>query len=204
MKMQKLVFFLTFLCLFGCGKHELPQFYKEEPQDDNFDYDNWPGKNGVIRGSVELPVSSFLGYGLQLKPGFDDNTLRFALPVSEEDTVKIGRLETDIYQTIEKAQLDLLDFLYAMQSPFKPPRLTSEEFSPGDVAFGSERDGVFFVLFTQANVRVIITAPANVAIELAQKVDSLIQAAPVWASGDPKPHFIITPEFLEAFFVNSQ
>lgn len=198
--MNKLLLFLIFLCLFCCDQQGSSLFYKDDPQDDNFGYENWPGKNGVIRGSVELPVSPFLGYGLRLKPGFDDNTLRLDLPISDDDTVKMGRLEIDIYQTIEKAQLALLDFLYAIQSPFKPPRLTSEAFSPGDAAFGSEKEGVFFVIFTRANVRVILTAPARVATELAQKVDSLIQAAPVWAPGDPKPHFIITPEFLEAFF----
>jgi hypothetical protein len=172
-------------------------------QDDNFGYENWPGKNGAIKGSIELPVDPFLGYELQLKPGFNDSTLRFNLPIPD-DTIKIGKLEIKIYKTIKDAQLALLDFLYAMQSPFKPPRLTSEEFSPGDVAFGSKKDEIFFVLFTHANVRVILTAPARVATELAQKVDSLIQAATAWAPGDPKPHFIITMEFLKAFSVKTQ
>jgi len=172
-------------------------------QDENFDYENWPGKNGVIRGSIELPINSFLGYGLQLKPGFNDSTLRFDLPISGNDTAKIGKLEIKIFKTIKVAQLSLLDFLYAIQSPFKPPRLTSEEFSPGDVAFGSEKNEIFLLVFVRANVRVIIRAPADVAEEIAQKIDSLIQAAPVWASGDLKPHFIITMEFVKAFSVKT-
>src|SRR5574342_704526 len=104
MEMNKLVFLLTFLCLLGCGKQGSPLFYKDDPQDDNFGYENWPGKNGVIKGSIELPVDLFSGYELQLKPGFNDSTLRFNLPISD-DSVKIGKLEIKIYKTIKEEQL---------------------------------------------------------------------------------------------------
>lgn len=174
-----------------------------DAQDDNFDYENWPGKDGAIRHRIELPVHPFLGYGLELKPGYNDSSISFALPLFEGDTVKTGRLKIRIFKTIEKAQLDLLDFLYAIQSPFKPPRLTPEEFASGDVAFGKEYEGILRVYFTRANVRIILNAPTPIAKELAQKVDSLIQAAPVWTSGDPIPTFIISREFLKAFFVKT-
>ncbi|MBC8182644.1 hypothetical protein H8E88_16210 [candidate division KSB1 bacterium] len=99
---------IALLCLYCCEKDEFPLSCN-----DDFGYNCWP-KNGTIRRSIELPVNTFLEYELELQPGFNDSTIHFDLPLSEDDTVKIGRFDIDIYSNIENAQLALLNFLYAI------------------------------------------------------------------------------------------
>lgn len=169
-------------------------------EEKDFGYESWPGKNGTIRRSIELSVTSLSGYGLQLAPGFNDSTVFLKIPLSEDDALKKGRLQIDVYRTIEEAQLAIVEFFYTMTRPWKFPRLTDKEFQVGDVAFGEESKGVFFVVFTRANVRIILRAPTRVAKELAGKVDGAVQNAPAWKLGDPRPALIISEEFKQAFF----
>ncbi|OHB72261.1 MAG: hypothetical protein A2W23_01890 [Planctomycetes bacterium RBG_16_43_13] len=168
--------------------------------DDDFGYNDWPGKNGAVKHRIEVPVTPFLGYELELTPTFNDSTIWLQMPVSKDDTVKLGRLVMQLYPTIEKAQLGLRDYLYTFQSTIKPPRLKEEEFPNGDVAFGWEKEGVYRVYFCDNNLMIIIEAPDLVARELAAKVDSIIQAAPNWSAGDAQPAFIISEQFIQAFF----
>lgn len=169
-------------------------------EEENFGYETWPGKNGTIRRSIELSAASLSGYRIQLAPGFNDSTMFLKIPLSEDDTLKKGRLEISVYPTIEEAHRALAEHLYAFQSLRKPPRLTAEEFPIGEVAFGEESKGVLFVVFTRANVRIILEAPTSVAQELAGKVDKAVQDAPAWTPGDPtKPTLIISEEFVQAF-----
>ncbi|MBC8182654.1 hypothetical protein H8E88_16260 [candidate division KSB1 bacterium] len=99
---------IALLCLYNCDKDKSPLTCQDE-----LDLKCWP-KNGTIRRSIELPVNTFLEYELELQPGFNDSTIHFDLPLSEDDTVKIGRFDIDIYSNIENAQLALLNFLYAI------------------------------------------------------------------------------------------
>src|SRR3989304_7563968 len=73
----------------------------------DFGYKDWPGKNGMVKPRIELPVTTFLGYDLQLTPTFNDSIIRFKMPISKDDTVKLGRFFMQIYPTIEMAQLAL-------------------------------------------------------------------------------------------------
>jgi len=181
------LFLIILISSFCCDKNKTPLTCQNE-----LDQKCWP-KNGTIRRSIELPIDTFSGYGLKLKPGYNDSTLHFDLASSGEDVM---RFELDIYPEIGKAQLGLLDFYYAMNSPFKPPRLSKDEFPFGDVAFGEEKEGIFFVFFTRDNVRIIIDAPTNISKELAQKIDDIILNSPAWKAGNLKPYFFITNEFL--------
>ncbi|MBC8182643.1 hypothetical protein H8E88_16205 [candidate division KSB1 bacterium] len=195
MKLLITIIFGSFLCLYSCDIDK-----SLLSCDDEFGYDCWP-RNGTIKHNIELPVNHFQSYKLELRPGFNDSTIHFDLPLFDDDSAKNGRFNLDIYQTIEKAQLSLLDFIYAIQSRFKPPRLSKSEFPFGDVSFGEEKEGIFFVFFTRDNVRILIDAPANITKELAQKIDNIILNSPAWQPGNPKPSFIITNEFLQAFLV---
>jgi hypothetical protein len=169
--------------------------------DNKFGYKDWPGKDGVIKHRIELPVTPFLGYELKSTSRFNDSIIYFRLPLSKEDTVKVGRLRIQIYPTIEKAQIALRDYMYTFQSTITPPRLIQDEFPYGDVAFGWEKAGALRVYFCNHNVMIIIEAIYT--IELAAKIDSIIQAAPDWSSGYSKPAFIISKEFSDAFFVKT-
>lgn len=170
-------------------------------QEENFGYENWP-KNGVIRSKIELPVNSFIGYGLQLTPGFTDSSVFLNLPLSEDAIVKKGRLQMNIYRTINDAQWALVEFLYAIQSVKKPDRKQTNNL-PGDVTFLDEKDDVLSLLFTRDNVMVVLVASISTAMELAQKVDSLVLAAPIWTPEDSKPVFVISDNFLKSFFVKA-
>ena len=194
MKQIKTVIVIAVIFLYYCDNDKLPPTCQDE-----LDQICWP-KYGTTRQSVELPVNTFTGYQLELKPGFDDSTLHFNIPLLGEN---VGRVDFDIFRDIKQAQLDLLNFYYAINSPFKPPRLTKEEFPIGDVAFGEENGEIFFVFFTRDNVRIIIDAPTNITKELAQKIDNIILNSPAWSYGDPEPIFVISEEFLQAFFSNA-
>ncbi|NOY60649.1 MAG: hypothetical protein GXO75_17220 [Calditrichaeota bacterium] len=170
-------------------------------QEEDFGYENWP-KNGVVRSKIELPVNSFIGYGLQLTPGFTDSSVFLNLPLSEVDIVKKGRLQMSIYRTIKDAQWALVEFLYAIQSVKKPVMKQTNNL-PGDVTFLDEKDDVLSLLFTRDNVMVVLVASISTAMELAQKVDSLVLATPVWTPEDSKPVFVISDEFLKSFFVKA-
>ena len=168
--------------------------------DDEFGYGSWPGKDGAIITGIQLAVASLSGYGLQLAPGFSDSTVFIKLPLSEDDVLKKGRLQIDVYQTIEKAQRALLEYLYTFESVVKPPRLAAEDFPAGDVAFGERTEDAFLVLFARANAMILLEAPRPVVEELAVKIGNATQDAPAWAPGDPSPHLIISEEFKQAFF----
>jgi len=171
--------------------------------DNDFGYKNWPSKRGVVKHRIEIPVTPFLGYGLQLTPTFNDSIVRFKIPMSENDTVKLGRLLMQIYPTIEKAQLALRDYLYTFQSTIKPPRLESENFSYGDVAFGWEINGTYRVYFCDNNIMLIIEAATDITPELIAKTESVIQSAPNWSPGDVKPAFILSEQLIHTFFVEN-
>ena len=195
-----LILLLVLLGLFCVANaQEGPWQSGVDNEEEDYGYESWPGKDGTIRRSIELSVTSLSGYGLQLAPGFTDSSVFLKLPISEDDTVNIGRLDIKVYQTIEKAQRALVEYLYTIVSFVKPPRLTAEEFPIGDVAFGEEREGVFFGVFTRANIRIVIEAPTSVAKELASKIDDTVMQAPSWGVGDSCPAFIISEEFVRAF-----
>jgi len=181
--------------------------------DNNFGFEYWTGREGSVKKSIELPVAPFLEYGIEYTPTSGPPTLLYLhLPLSKDDTGKQGLIYIQIFSSVEDAQKYLLDSLYGITSPDKPPHLTSEAFSPGDVAFGKEYSypdpnaispARYYVFFSRANVFVRITAPQDVAKELANKIDSVIQESPDWSLGDASPNLIISEEFARTFLAGS-
>jgi hypothetical protein len=174
----------------------------EQKNTDNFDYENWPGKDGVIKHKIELPLVPFQGFELDLIPSYNDSVLFFNLPLSEKDTVKIGRLSMQIYPTVEKAQLALLDYLFTFQSSTKPDRLKEDVFPYCDIAFGWENEETFDVYYCNNNIMIIIEASNEKAKKLAEVIDDIIKTAPDLSSDDNRPAFIISEDFKNYFLVN--
>jgi len=50
---------------------------------------------------------------------------------------------------------------------------------------------VLRVAFTRNNVRIVIHAPKDVAIEISKDIDNRIKDAPTWRTGAPKPKFVL-------------
>ena len=46
----------------------------------DFKYEEWPGKDRLVKHKIELPVKPFLGYGLQLSFK-NDSTIDFDMPI---------------------------------------------------------------------------------------------------------------------------
>ena len=189
----------------------IPFAYSEEPDysdKNNFGFEYWAGREGFVKKSLELPVTSFMGYGIEYTPiPSPPIYLYLDLPLSKNDTDKHGKIYIRIFSSIEDAQKYLLDSLYSITSPDKLPHLTSEEFSPGDVAFGKESssiDKVYYdtrydLFFCRSNVFIRVKAPPDVAKELAVKIDNIIQGSQDWSVDDASPHLIISDEFVQAF-----
>lgn len=166
--------------------------------DDDFGYKDWPGKDDVVKQRIELPVTSFVGYGLRLTPTFNDSIVRFDLPLSAEDTFKMGRFYMQIFPTIERTHFALLNHLYAFQSNIKPLRLEKEEFPLCDVVFGLENEDTSYLYFCKNNVFIIIESTTIFSKGLYEKIASIVQIAPVWSSGS-NPSFIVSKEFVNYF-----
>lgn len=164
-------------------------------QENNYGYENWPGKNGAVKSNIEFPTQLISQYDLTLARGFTSNFFFYKLPLDENDTIKSGRLQAQIFSSIDTAQLALVNYLNILTTPVKPPRLTNEDFKTGDVTFGEERDGILWMVFTRNNVLVIVDAPLEKAKDIAQIIDEAIQNAPEWKEGMPEPMFIL-PEKL--------
>jgi len=173
----------------------------EQKNIDNFDYENWPGKDGLTKNKIELPVIPFQGFEIELIPSYNDSVLFFDLPLSEKDTFKIGRLNMQIYTTIEKAQLALLDYLFTFQSTNKPDRLKENVFPYCDIAFGWENEETFSAYYCNKNIMIIIEASNENTKKIAEVIDDIIKTAPNWSSDDNRPTFIISEEFKKYFLV---
>lgn len=115
----------------------------------------------------------------------------YRLPLDENDADKKGKIEVNVFSDVEKAQIALVDYLDGMVSPNKPPRLTSEDFNVGDVAFGKVYHGILKIEFVRNNVLVIVHAPEEMAKTIVKEMDEKIQLAPQWQTGASIPSFIL-------------
>lgn len=173
---------------------------------DNFGYKDWPGKDNELKCNIELQITPFTGY--ELKGTFSPHILYFNLPISKEDKKRQGRLVLQIFPTIEKAQMALLENLYTFESnSIRPPRLNEKDFPFGDVCFGwlngDTITGEIFkgrhVWYVKNNVFIIIEAIPSFVDELAAKVDSIIQSAAVCLPESSDPKFVFSDEFVDFF-----
>ena len=127
---------------------------------------------------------------MSLATGSKGNYFFYKVPLDENDTIKNGRLQAQVFSSIEEAQLALVDYLNILTTPVKPPRLTNEDFKAGDVAFGEVNNGILWMIFVRNNVLVIVHAPTKIAKAIAQEIDKAIQNSPEWQEGMPEPSFI--------------
>ncbi|MDP2982934.1 MAG: hypothetical protein Q8O92_06375 [Candidatus Latescibacter sp.] len=165
---------------------------------DDFDFENWPGKNGLIRANIEFPVGPFLGYGITIHS--DLIPWYLWLNLQENSTMFYGEIKIDIYPTIEEAQRQMLWHFYYLQVPYRLKRLLNSPI--GDVVFGLDNKTTRSLFFTRANVMVQIESlitNTKAYDELPEKIDAIIQNSPIWKQGDPRPQLIVSEEFKKAF-----
>jgi hypothetical protein len=156
---------------------------------DKYGFENWSGKSGAIKSKIELPFQLISTQNLSLAEGSSGTSLFYKIPFDENDQLKKGRLQAEVFSTIEEAQLDLVEYLDCLTTPFKPSRLTEKEFNIGDVAFGKEKDGILLMAFTRNNVLLVIHAPISIAKEMGEAFDRSIQNAPEWEKNTSNPFF---------------
>ena len=160
-------------------------------QNKRYDYENWPGKDGVVKTNIEFPDELISEYDMSLASGVKGNYFFYKVPLYENDIIKNGRLQAQVFSSIDTTQLALVNYLNTLTTPFKPPRLTNEDFKAGDVAFGENKDEILWMAFTRNNVLVIVHAQTEKAGNIAHKIDTAIQNAPEWEEGMPEPSFIL-------------
>lgn len=177
---------LTILSLFSCKNDSI-----EQPEIIDYGYASWPGKSGVTKTNIEFPGNFVSGYNLSLYDGSRGDSFIYRLPLDENDADKKGKIEVNVFSDVEKAQIALVDYLDGMVSPNKPPRLTSEDFNVGDVAFGKVYHGILKIEFVRNNVLVIVHAPEEMAKTIVKEMDEKIQLAPQWQTGASIPSFIL-------------
>ncbi|MGD8779169.1 MAG: hypothetical protein PVH88_09450 [Ignavibacteria bacterium] len=158
---------------------------------ERYGFENWPGKSGVIKSAIELPSQLISTQNLSLAEGSRGNSLFYKIPLDENDQLKKGRLQAEVFATVEKAQLALVEYLDCLTTPYKPPRLIGKEFKIGDVAFGEEKDKILLMAFTRNNVLVIVHAPINIAVEISEGFDGNIQNAVEWGKDGSIPSFLL-------------
>ena len=159
--------------------------------EENYGYENWPGKDGAVKTNIEFPGELISVYQMSLASGSRGSYFFYRLPLDEKDTVKNGRLQGQVFSSIDSAQWALVNYLDILTTPFKPPRLINEDFKAGDVAFGDIKDGILLMAFARNNVVVIVNTSKNAAKSLALEIDKSIQNAPEWKEGMPEPEFIL-------------
>lgn len=160
-------------------------------QYNNYDYENWPGKNVLAKSNIELPEEFITENNLDLTKGSKEDYFFYRISLDENDSLKEGRLQCEVFSTTIEAQKALVECLNIMTKPIKPPRLLTEDFNPGDVAFGEEQNGIYWMTFVRNNVLIVIHAPTRVAVEMGQYIDARIKVAPIWNPDEPKPSFIL-------------
>lgn len=158
-------------------------------QNDNYDYDNWPGKSGVIKGNIYFPTQLISQFDLTLAKGSNGSSFFYKVKLYDTDDIKNGRLKIDVYSSINDAQLSLIEYLDCLQTPFKPSRLTTDDLEVGDVTFSQDSNDILLMAFTRNNIRVIVHAPTGIANILAFEIDKTIINAPVWTEETLKPSF---------------
>jgi hypothetical protein len=187
MKTTLVVLCLMFLFL-SCQKEKTDTISEAE---ENYGYENWLGKNGIVKTNIEFPDELISEYHMSLASGVKGNYFFYKVPLYENDTIKNGRLQVQVFSSIDTAQLALVNYLNTLTTPFKPPRLTNEDFKVGDVAFGENKDGILWMVFTRNNVLIIVNTLINVAKSIALEIDKSIQNASEWKEGMPEPIFIL-------------
>ena len=158
-------------------------------QKEDYDYENWPGKDGTIKTNIIISDQLVKDYKLLLSRGSNDTIHFYEFSDYENDNIKKGRVDIRICSNVEKAQLALVDYLECFTNPIKPPRLTFEDFNAGDVAFGENIYEAVYMAFTRNNVLVILRTTHEKVKVIALDIDKSIQDAPVFEEDSLYPSF---------------
>lgn len=155
--------------------------YNEETTylpEENYDFENWPGKSGTIKTNVEFPESLIEQYKLQPRASSKVNHLSYDFPLREYDSVNLGRIELTTYPSIHKAQYGLIEYMNDLTSAIKPPRFINDCLFAGDVAFGYKDNATVCYIFSRNNVQVTIKSRIGDIYDIAYAIDEAIQSAP--------------------------
>ena len=158
---------------------------------ERYGFDSWPGKSGVIKNEIELPSQIISTHNLLLAEGSSRNSFFYKIPLDENDQIKKGRFQAEVFNTIEKAQLALVEYLDCLATPFKPTRLIDKDFKLGDVVYEKENDGILLIALSRNNVMIIVHATLNLAMEIIKEFDKNILNAPLWKRDSSKPYFLL-------------
>jgi|SRR3989304_3176221 len=161
-------------------------------QDENYGYKNWPGKNSIAKNKIEIDDNLVSNYKMSLAKGYNDSSLFYKIRLNEGDSLKKGRLQIKIFSSTSEAQLALAEYLDCLAMPTMLPRISSGNFKYGDIAFGKEYDGIIQLAYTRNNVLVVLHAPTEKALLLANEIDLRIQNAPELRAHTHKPSLLFT------------
>jgi hypothetical protein len=177
---------VTGMYLASCEKDEKDQcqcenhLWLSEDACIRHDFYSWPGKNNSVKTDVVIKDNLVSTYNMSIHMLYDD-FIFFDLPSYETDSLKYGRLIIYIFASCCEAQLSLVGFLEEGMAahPKNPERLTIEDFKYGDVAFGYEDNGMFYVFYTKNNIRVVLITSIQNAMLISNEISQSIQDAPV-------------------------
>ncbi|MFN8206297.1 MAG: hypothetical protein U0T82_02665 [Bacteroidales bacterium] len=157
----------------------------------DYGYSLWPGKQLAVKFNIEFPNDLIVKYKMLSLKGSEPDapSFRFSSNTSD-DTKNYSALGIVVFESIEKAQLNLFYYLNELSSPISPPRVTTGIYVVGDVTFAQEIDGKLYLTFTKNNVFVSINAPNDAAIEIAKRIEENIERASIWKINSEKPSFI--------------
>jgi hypothetical protein len=180
------VCWMFLIVLISCQNSEVPATIEI-----NYGYENWPGKTGTIKSDIPFPEQLIIQNKLELTTGSTGSSFFYKLPLDESDDLKKGRLQATVFTAVEEAQLSLVEYLDLLTTLSKPPRLTDENLSFGDVAFGEIYNEVFKLAFVRNNVLVVVHASTDEAKAIATSIDEKIKNAPEWQPESGVPSFIL-------------
>jgi len=157
----------------------------------NYEYENWAGKDGIVKCNIVFPSQLISEFGLSITVGSDGQSFFYKIPIDENDTIKKGRLQVGVFSNIEAAQLGLVNCISELTTPFKPSFLTNEDYKVGDVAFGEVKNNVLWMAFVRNNVLIIVNASKNTSKRISLEIDKSVINSSEWKEGMAPPSFLL-------------
>jgi hypothetical protein len=159
-------------------------------QTNNYDFDNWPGKEGKTKTNIKINDQIISSQNLFIANKNWRNSFFYKIPLETDDVIFKGRIQGEAFSNVEKAQLALIDYLKSMTAPTKPLILDEKFPQVGDIAFGIETNGILRIAFARNNILIIIYSSVNNTIKIAQEIDESIIVSPECDNKFEIPAFI--------------
>ncbi|HAH26273.1 MAG TPA: hypothetical protein DCL77_21325 [Prolixibacteraceae bacterium] len=154
----------------------------------SYDYESWPGKDGLVKTDIEFPSQLVSKYNLSLEPDYSGDDFTYQIALNSTDTLKTGRIAVNVFSDIAEAQSSLVGYIEGLTTPL--PLLSVQHIKAGDVAFGKVSDGILNLAWVRNNVMVVIQAPSGVGQAIDLAIDQKIQSAPEWTEGLSYPSYV--------------